>query len=153
MSNQLPESNQFPELQSAPPHQLTRALLEAFASALDRDDYARAGILLSSTCTYHTGETILSGKQATLKSFQDSSQWARANLDSVTFEHALENCHADGGTVRFVDLIVHKGETMRHECLMHATIAEGLITELVLENLPGEKEKVSQFLTAAGITR
>lgn len=130
------------------------AIIEAFATALDGDDYVLAASLLSGDCVYELTGKTLEGRDAAIKSFKDNSEWAHANLENIVFIHEIYDCQDYTGTIKFIDFLEHAGLQMRHECLMHATVASnGLITKLQLEDLPGEKEKVSQFLASVGISR
>ncbi len=130
------------------------AIIDVFATALDRDDYEMATMLLHDQCRYEQTDKTMEGREQAIQSFRDSSDWARANLDKVVFEHELEGCQNSTGTIRFIDLLEHKGQELRHESLMHVTVAgDGSITKLVLEDLPGEKQKVADFLTTVGVSR
>ena len=131
-----------------------QTVIEAFAKALDEDDYALAASLLNIDCSYElTGQT-LEGRDAVINSFRSSSEWAHANLDEVVFIHSLEDCNDCTSAIRFVDFIKHKNNQMRHECLMHTVInSDGLIQKLRLEDLPGEKRRVAEFLASVGVSR
>jgi hypothetical protein len=105
------------------------AIIEAFAKALDEDDYDLATSLLSAECTYElTGQT-LEGRSAVINSFRPNSEWTHTNLDEVVFVHSIEDCHDCTSTIRFVDLIKHKDKRLRHECLMHTIVtSDGFIS-------------------------
>jgi hypothetical protein len=130
------------------------AVIESFAAALDGDDYDTATALLDSDCIYEMDGKKLHGREAIIKSFRDSSEWGHANLEKLVFVHSIERCQNHKGIIRFVDFLEHSGKHLRHECLMHVTgTSDGLVKELRLENLPGEKEKVSKFFESIGISR
>jgi limonene-1,2-epoxide hydrolase len=59
------------------------AIIEAFAKALDEDDYDLATSLLSAECTYELTGQKLTGRSAVINSFRSNSEWAHANLDGL----------------------------------------------------------------------
>jgi hypothetical protein len=129
-------------------------LIERFASALDRDDFDLAITMLGSDCIYETASETLQGPEAVIKSFKDATEWAHKNLDSIIYLHTIEECQDCKNAIRFVDDVVHRGKQMRHQCLMHVTTGDkGKITKLRLEDLPGEKQKVADFLQVVGVKR
>jgi hypothetical protein len=128
--------------------------IDRFALALDRDDFDSAITMLSADCVYETAAETLSGPEAVIKSFRDATQWAHKNLDTIIYVHSIEPCQDCDGAIRFIDDVTHSGKSMQHQCLMHVSLTElGLISKLRLEDLPGEKQKVSDFLQAVGVKR
>jgi len=126
---------------------------ERFASALDADDFLEAAHLLEEDCLYSTHGREIRGREHVMASFVEASDWAHAHLDKITYEHTLVHSQA-AATIRFVDIFEHRGQKVRHECLMHVdTGPNDRIRRLTLEDLPGERERVGAFLEAFGIKR
>lgn len=129
-------------------------IVEAFATALDHDDYESAQSYLHADCRYEVGAEKLIGRSAVIDSFRDNSKWAHSHLDKIVFFHTIERCDEHECVIKFIDLLEHAGKQGRHECLMHVAInGDGLIEKLLLEDLPGEKQKVNEFLSSVGISR
>lgn len=142
------------KIASAVPTQTAFAVLESFAQALDHDQFEAAKRYLSHDCVYRTPSRTFNGPAEIIESFKESSSWAHSNIERVTFVHIVEDCGDCSRRIRFFDLLEHNGMRFRHVCLMHSRLNDqGLITELKLEDLPGEKEKVNEFFARVGIVR
>jgi hypothetical protein len=129
-------------------------VVEKFAQALDTDDYETAKSLLGSHCIYVLPKERIEGRDEIIQSFRSNSEWARSNLEKVSFEHSLAGCRDCSAMIQFTDLLEHAGQKHRHECLMHTRVSkDGLITKLTLEELPIEKRRLSEFLTMVGVIR
>jgi hypothetical protein len=128
--------------------------VDQFAFALDRDDFDLAISMLDAGCIYQAATEAHQGAEAVIQSFKDATEWAHKNLDIIVYLHSIEQCQDCTARIRFVDEVSHQGKQMQHTCLMHVTVRDdNKISKLRLEDLDGEKQKVSDFLQAAGIKR
>mgnify|MGYP000885101595 CR=1 FL=1 len=122
----------------------------AFASALDRDDFATARPFLSSRCVYEVRGSVLEGPDAILASYENATRDARAQFDEVFYESEVE-ATATGARIHYTDIVRRNGREHRHRCVQHLTFAaDEKITRIVHEDLPGEREAVRAFLADCG---
>jgi hypothetical protein len=129
-------------------------LVDNFATALDNDDFVRAINMLDQACLYETSSKQFEGADAVIASFREATEWAHENLDKIVYLHTVEPCSDCHVVIRFVDNVEHSGKSMQHTFLMHVRVGDNdRVVHLRLEDLPGEKQKVSDFLSAAGINR
>lgn len=124
----------------------------AFAKAIDHDDFAAAGRLLSEVCTYDTGAERLTGRDAILDSYVQASRWARSTFDDVRYDSEMLRADARGATVRFTGYLVKAGGAFhRHRCEQDLSIDDrGEIDRIVHRELPGEREALQAFLARCG---
>ena len=128
--------------------------VERFAAALDNDDFAAASNFLEEDCHYLVRGTELNGREAIIASFRNSSEWAHATFDQITYRHSLEAHAQSRATIRFTDIFEHSGRAVMHECLMHVTSGnEGRLAVLTLEEDPADQERVEAFLESVGLKR
>ena len=64
-------------------------VVQAFAHALDRDDFEGALVLLSEDCVYEAREACHKGPLSILASYRDASDWAKRELQKVTYESTV----------------------------------------------------------------
>ena len=129
------------------------AVAKRFATALDRCDLAEAGLCLASDCHYEIGTQQLIGPDAILASYCENAEWAGRALEQVIYESAVEEGQ-EGLSVLYTDRIVHRGLTHQYSSRQHLTINDdGQITRIVHEELPGQREKLDEFLSQCGVRR
>lgn len=124
---------------------------EAFARALDAEDYEAAAALMAPACEYVSSEGTHLGPAAIIASYRSHGDWARAHLDEVAYESAVE-AHADGtARILYIDRI-RKG-VVRHEyrCAQRVTTAGGAIVRIVHEEIDGERERLREFFARCGL--
>ena len=130
----------------------TSDLAERFADALDRNDFAAAGELVSEDCAYSAASKEYRGRAEVMQSFMDASAWARERIERVTYRHSILLADDRAATIRFIDDLEHGGKRIIHECLMHLTLGGGgTIASLALEEPPGERDRVMALLREAGV--
>ncbi len=126
---------------------------QRFASALDRSDFAEAARYLSPDCHYQTATVELVGPAAIIGSYRESAEWGSRNLDRVIYESAVQQT-AGGLAVLYTDHIFLQGQQHDYQCRQHLTIHDnGLITRIVHEELPGERERLEHFFSLRGVRR
>ena len=130
-----------------------QTIAKHFAQALDRCDFAKAGRYISSDCHYQTGYEELIGPQVILASYSESAEWGSKTLDQVIYESEVQG-EGENLSVLYIDRITHGGQTHEYRCRQHLSINDaGLIVRIVHEELPGEREKLNEFLARCGIRR
>lgn len=65
-------------------------IVERFARALDEEDYGTAAQCLGDDAEYDTGECVIRGAGAILKSFRESAENGRRTFSSVAFTHEID---------------------------------------------------------------
>ena len=83
-----------------------------FAVALDAEDYATLGELLSIDCEYVARTDAFVGPEAIIASYREAGAWAKASIDSVTYESSVRVVNEDSAIVIFVDHFQDSG--LRH---------------------------------------
>lgn len=92
------------------------------------------------------------GRGEVMQSFIDASAWAHARIERVVYTHSVEHAGERDATVAFSDDFEHRGARILHESRMHVTLgADGHIESLVLDEPPGERERVLTLLREAGV--
>ena len=129
--------------------------VETLARALDADDYEMAASVLSDQVEYSIGEDVIHGPAAILASYREASEMAHRLFDSVSYGHVV-NATDDPlfFRVSYSDELTVAGETLKHMAEQHVTVAadEGVV-EIVNVDLPGEREKVDEFMARHGLSR
>lgn len=135
--------------------QSPRAVVTAFARALDHNDFEAARTLLSSSCVYEVGGETLIGPDAVLASYAESARWVERNLDEVRYESEIVRETSAGCTVLYTDYLMKvPAQWHVHRCEQDVFVdAEGRVTRIVHRDLEGEKERLASFFEAAGIER
>lgn len=106
------------------------SVVEQFARALDRDDWAGAGALLAEDCEYHFGDGVVRGVEAVVACYRASSEKARRALEHVTYASKLERVHAAQATVLFVDHLEHAGQRHEFRCRQIFTVTGGRVARI-----------------------
>jgi hypothetical protein len=131
-----------------------RIIAERFARALDRCDFAEAGRYLSTDCHYQTGHEELIGPEAVLASYSENAEWASRALERVVYESEIEAGAGSNPTVLFIDRITQGGHIHEYRCRQRLSVNyAGKIVRIVHEELPGERERLDEFLRRCGISR
>lgn len=129
--------------------------VEILARALDADDYEMAASVLSDQVEYSIGEDVINGPAAVLASYREASEMAHRLFDSVSYGHVV-NTTDDPlfFRVSYSDELTVAGETLKHMAEQHVTVAadEGVV-RIVNVDLPGEREKVDEFMARHGLSR
>ena len=132
-----------------------RTIAKRFANALDRCDYADAGRYLAPDCHYQAASEQLIGPEAILASYRENAEWGSRVLEHVIYASSVEKEEAGGSWgVLYSDRITQSGLTHEYHCRQRLMInLEGKIARIVHEELPGERERLDEFLSRCGIRR
>ncbi len=129
--------------------------MEALASALDADDYETAAANMADEVVYAIGDDVFEGPDAIVASYRQASQLARRLFDEVGYGHVVfptENPNTF--RVAYSDVLTVDGEVLDHMAEQHLTVAPGVgVVRIVNVEVPGEREKLDEFLTSHGLTR
>lgn len=129
--------------------------VETLARALDADNYEMAASVLSDQVEYSIGGDVMNGPAAVLASYRDASEMAHRLFDSVAYGHVV-NATDDPLVFRvsYSDELTVGEETLKHMAEQHVTVAadEGVV-KIVNVDLPGEREKVDEFMTRHRLSR
>jgi hypothetical protein len=127
-----------------------RAVVEAFARALDRSDFAAARELLAPDCSYDRGPETLAGPDPVLQSYAGSAAWAERHFDEVRYESEIVGQAGDRFTIRYTDyLLKAPGRWHRHRCEQDVWVDDrGLVVRIVHRELEREAERLEMFLNA-----
>jgi hypothetical protein len=129
--------------------------VEALAQALDADDYEAAAATMADDVVYTIGDRVLHGPEDIVASYRDASAMARRLFDEVEYDHEVFPTE-DPNTFRvsYSDILTAGGETLAHMAEQHVTVSsESGVTNIVNVDVPGEREKVDEFLTRHGLSR
>lgn len=129
--------------------------VETLARGLDTDDYEMAASVLSDRVEYSIGGDVVNGPAAVLASYREASEMAHRLFDSVVYGHEV-NATDDPLSFRvsYSDELTVAGETLKHVAEQYVTVAAGDgVVRIVNVDLPGEREKVDQFMARHGISR
>ena len=123
-----------------------------FARALDAEDFDTAAALLTPECEYVSPEGLQRGPAAIMASYRSHAEWARANLDEVGYECAVEPGADGSARILYIDR-VRKGDR-RHEyrCAQAVTVIPGGgIVRITHEEIDGERESLRDFFARCGL--
>jgi hypothetical protein len=129
--------------------------VETLAQALDADDYEAAAATMADDVVYTIGDRVLYGPAEVVASYRDASAMARRLFDEVAYDHEVFPTD-DPNTFRvsYSDILTVGGETLAHMAEQHVTVSPGAgVTTIVNVDVPGEREKVDEFLTRHGLSR
>jgi hypothetical protein len=126
----------------------------SFAFALDTDNYEALADLLSADCEYVAKSAVIHGSAAIIASYRDASAWAKARIDSVTYESSVRVENEENALVTFIDHLEHTGFGHSYCCEQSIAIdPAGKICRIVHLEIPGQREAVDSFLLQIGVLR
>ncbi len=129
-------------------------MVRGLARALDQDDFEAAAAYISTECEYRTGDEVLIGRDAIIGSYAASSTWGRGHLTTLTYASEVEAPRGGEVPVLFIDDLSHGGRSHRYRCRQRFTVgSDGLITRIVHEELPGERQALDEFFRECGLQR
>jgi hypothetical protein len=117
-----------------------------FATSLDADQVEPLSEILHPECRYQSPKGELIGFKAIAASYQTASEGARATLEKLEFRSEVEELDSSHVRVKFFDIITHQGQQHTYCCHQLLTIENGQITEIIHQEIPGEREAVDAFL-------
>lgn len=129
--------------------------VETLAHALDADDYEAAAATMADNVVYTIGDRVLHGPEEIVASYRDASAMARRLFDEVGYDHEVFPTE-DPNTFRvsYSDILTVGGETLAHMAEQHVTVSPGSgVVNIVNVDVPGEREKVDEFLARHGLSR
>jgi hypothetical protein len=89
-----------------------------------------------------------------MSSYRQADNWARANLDSITYESDVESLPDGRVRIQYLDRILHKNNRHDHRCCQVITVGgDDLIVRIEHEDLAGEREAIDDFFASAGLRR
>lgn len=129
--------------------------VESLAGALDADDYETAAGVMADRVVYAVGGQTLTGPEDIVASYREASEMAHRLFDEVGYDHeVIATDDPNVFRVSYSDILTVGGETLTHRAEQQVTVApsEGVV-EIVNVELPGEREKVDEFLARHGLSR
>ncbi len=136
--------------------QQVRLVAQAFADALDQNDFDRAASLLSVDCRYDTRSTpgagMLIGASAIINSYRWHDQRARTAFDRVDYLSEVEEVDGSAALVRFTDDLEKDGERHTYSCYQRLSIgASGQITAIAQQEIEGQRAALDAFTKRVGV--
>jgi len=132
-------------------------LARIFAKCLDADDYEAARTTLAADCRCDTGKAILTGPEAIIESYRNSSVWARSTFDDVRFESRIEQDLSSPYRicVFYSDILRKAGDSHVHQCRQFLTIDEASTKITAIEHLEVDAEaaRLEEFFERIGVRR
>jgi hypothetical protein len=124
-----------------------------FAAALDKCDYARAAGYLTKSCQYERpGQELLIGPEVICQSYRECDFKARGKFDSVIYRSEAETAGSDRVRLMFFDELRVGNASHTFRCGQIVYFGEDQrIVRIELEEIPGERERLSNFCAATGI--
>lgn len=127
---------------------------DRLAQALDDDDYETARALLSPHVVYEVGDETLVGPDAVVDSYRAASTMGRQMFDELGYGHETPTPVGEGSfEVRYTDVLTIDDDTHVHYARQEITVGDGGVTRIVDRPVPGEREKVDEFISRHGISR
>jgi hypothetical protein len=141
-----------------PNEEQIRAIAQAFANALDRNDFDAAAAMLAPTCRYDltraslTSEGTLMGPEAIVQSYRRHNARAQVLFDRVEYFSAVEDIEGGAAVIRFSDVLEKGSERHTYSCRQRVVVNEsGLIDLIVQFDIPEETTAVRAFLRRVGV--
>jgi hypothetical protein len=122
-----------------------------FAAALDAEDYAAAGALLTEDCVYRLGEAVISGPIAIIDSYRANGEGARRRFDEVRYVSLVEQTGSSTAVINFTDRLRLGDQWHEFHCRQQLYVgSNGLIEEITHEELRNQREQLLAFEAGAG---
>jgi hypothetical protein len=122
------------------------------ARALDADDFETAARYLSPECEYEARGELVLGREMVIASYAASSAWGREHLATLTYVSEVESPSGSEVPVLFTDDLSQGGREHRYRCRQRFTVgADGLVSRIVHEEIPGEREALDSFFLDCGL--
>lgn len=133
--------------------ELTLAVAAAFGSALDKDDFKAAALLLADDCLYYIGTEKLEGPEAICASYESNMLEGRVKFDKLEWgESRVEAIDDESCYVHFTDYLGHKGQEYTHRCKQRIQLNEsGLIWQIEHIHDKAEHERLQNFYRSVGL--
>ena len=132
------------------PHR-TLEIAEAFARALDEEDYESAFALLSPDCEYRFREQLFRGPEAIVAEYRKNGEAAGERLESITYESAVRQESENTAVITFTDRLRHAGRRLVHRCEQRVDVDEhGRVRRIEHRDFPGEQEALDEFIRGVG---
>lgn len=136
-----------------------RAVAQAFADALDRNDFDRGATMLAPWCQYDrttasfTSEGTLVGPNAILESYRRHDARARRLFDRVDYSSVVETVDGMTAVIQFTDVLEKVGTRHTYSCRQRITVNESAVIESIIqEDIPAETVAVRAFMERVGVT-
>lgn len=123
--------------------------------ALDSNDYETARSLMDPEVVYIIGEHRLVGPEEVVGSYQRASEMAHSLFDTVEYGHVVQGVvEQQTVRVRYSDALGVGGDEHSHYSVQDLTIdPDRGIVEIVDRPVPGEREKLDDFMASHRIER
>ena len=108
--------------------------------------------LLAPHCRYDAPDGPIVGADAIVDSYRRAGKLAASVFDFVGFESGLISVRGDRAEICFTDRLTKDGKEYVYRCRqrLHFTPG-GLVSRIVHEELPGERQSVLEFCAEHGI--
>ncbi len=127
-------------------------VIAAWAAALDADDFATARALLAPDARYDIDDQTLRGADAILASYDDATRAAHRAFDEVRYRSEIAHTAPGAATIRFFDELRVGDAWHTHACEQDVTVdADGRVARIAHRDLPGERDRLREFLERTGV--
>jgi hypothetical protein len=132
----------------------TLRIAKEFSRALDGDDFDKAAGFHDADCIYNMGSTELSGAEAIMASYRESSHRGRKNLEEVHYQSLIENCTDQQATILFIDRLKKGASQHEYRCKQQIFVSPaGKIYRIEQVEIEGQKARLDQFFESCGGSR
>jgi hypothetical protein len=132
----------------------TLAVATSFAAALDAEDYEALAALVADECVYLTTSGQFVGPKAIVTSYKSAGTWAKANIESVSYESSVRITEDGGATVTFTDHLKHGQRSHTYSCEQDLNFdGIGKVCRISHRELFGQREAVDLYLESIGVKR
>lgn len=122
-------------------------VVQAFANALDGDDFDAAAGLIASHCRYDVRGEVHNGPGAIVASYAAASEMVIGRFDGHEYDSVVT-----GTSIRFRDHLQHGGSKHTFVSRQHLVVENGLIVRIRHEDLAGERERLAAWLGMVGVS-
>ncbi len=129
--------------------------VKSLADALDADDFETAADNMADDVVYTIGDRVYEGPAAIVASYRESSEMAGRIFDEVGYDHVVFPTD-DPNTFRvsYSDILTVGDDVLHHQAEQHLTVSPGSgVVRIVNVEVPGEREKLDEFLAKHGLSR
>ena len=125
---------------------------KAFAECLDQDDFAAAKNFLASNCFYKFGAKFFRDLDKIMDSYRENSNYAQKTFDKVEYESSVTQIEPNQCEVVYTDIISKNMKSHTYKCKQVLKFdEEGKISEIVHEELPGERDRLYVYYKEIGL--
>lgn len=119
---------------------------KTFAQLMDNNLFEEAQGLMHPSCVYYYRDKIIQGAQAIIEVYKSNYETGAKKLDEILFSSKVEEMTNKSFKLKYLDRIRKRKSWHEYHCEQHIKIEEGLVTQIIHVDLPGEVEKLNQWL-------